>query len=173
MATLFSIGDDLRALMDLLDESGGEITPATHTTLEAWFAEVGRDQSNKLDGYACLIRQLEMEATAATAEKEQWAKKAQARENSAKRLKERLKLYMELSRQDKLQTSTGRIIALQNNGGLLPLELAPTIDPNKLAPAFQRVKVDVDTDAVRAVLEAGQELPFAKLGARGRHVRIR
>ena len=38
---------------------------------------------------------------------------------------------------------------------------------------IQNVTYKADDAAIRAALDAGQELPFAKLGERGTHLRVR
>jgi uncharacterized protein (UPF0335 family) len=173
MATLFEIGVELVALMDLLDETGGEITPNSQDALDEFFTEVGDQQKDKLQAYASLIRRLETEAATATAEAEQWQKKAQARTNSVKSLKDRLKLYLEMTGQKKVQTSKGYTIAIQANGGKVPLVIAEGTDPASLPDEFKRQRWEILTEAVREALESGQKLPFAALGVRGSHVRIR
>jgi hypothetical protein len=175
MADLFDIGDiaDIKALMDLLDETDGEITPESQDAMDAFFAEIEGNQGEKLQGYATLIRRMETEAAVAKAEAEQWDRKGDARANSARRLKDRLKLYLEVTGQKKVQTSRGYVIAIQANGGKVPLVIADGTDPKALPETFQRIRVEIDTDAVRETLESGGSLPFAALGERGSHIRIR
>ncbi len=168
MRPLFAIGDDLAAIYDLVDETGGELTP----DLEAWLAEIEHDEAAKCDAYVHLIKTAEMEAAAAKAEAEQWLARAAARTNFSKRLKERMKLYMEASGRTKIATATGRTLAIQANGGKVPMVLH-TDDTSLLPKEFTRVIVTPDNEKIREALESGAPLAFAHLEERGSHLRIR
>ncbi len=173
MATLFQIGEDLRALSDLLDERGGDVTEAdVAAAVDAWFQEVGDAQAEKLDRYVNLIRRQEMHAAAAKAEAEQYAAISAARDNEARRLKDRLKLFLELTGQQKVQTATGRSIWVQPNGGT-PLVTDPAIDPASIPDDLAKVTRTFDRDKVIEALKGGRGIPFARFGERGTHLRIR
>lgn len=66
MRPLYEITDDLRRMLDLADETGGELDAAA----AEYLATVEAEEAVKLDGYANLIRTLEMEEAAARAEAE-------------------------------------------------------------------------------------------------------
>lgn len=168
--TLFAIGDELRAVLDLVDESA-ELPPI----VEQWFAEIGDAEAEKLDAYAGLIRSLEGEAAVAKAEAEQFQAKAAARENAVKRLKDRVKLYLESTGRTKAVSKAGRTFAIQANGGKLPLVIDPAVKPEDLPREYQRITVGYDTEAIRDALEDGLEFPktFARLKPRGNHLRVR
>lgn len=171
MPKLFDIGADLLALSDLLDESNGEITPENEPILEAFFAELGNDQAVKLEGYVGLIKTLEGEAVVAKATAEQFAMKARSRESSVKRLKDRVKMYLEVTRQPKAVTEKGFTLAVRANGGKQPLDL-DDIRIEDLPVEFRKVSVVADTEKIREFLEAGGSLSFARLQPRGSHLRI-
>lgn len=171
---LFDIGADLQAWHNLLDETGGDISdPAVAAAIEAWFAEVARDEAVKLDGYCNLIKLLDSEAAVARAEAEEYAKRAQVRENRVKWLKNRMKDYLTATGRTKAQTATGRTVAVQKNGGKLPLAIDAAATPETVPVEYVRVVQSINTEAVRAALEAGQELAFAKLMPADYHLRIR
>ncbi len=172
--TLFNIGDDLIALEKLIDECDGDISdPQVEEAVTAWFAEIGGSQSAKVDGYINLIKRWDMQAAAAKSELEQYRKIAQVRENRIMRLKQRLKEHMEHTHQQKIETVSGRTVAIQNNGGLIPMEIDPDVNPQAIPEKFRRIVVELNTTAVRAALSAGETLPFARLGQRGTQLRIR
>lgn len=174
MPTLFEIADDLLALVALCDERDGDIDdPDAIAAVEAWFAELEKNQVAKLDGYIGLIRTWEMEEASAKAEAERWAKKAQVRGNRIARLKARLKEYLVATGQDKVTTAAGRTVALQKNGGVLPIGPAGWETTFSLDEYPQFAKKVPDTAAVRAALDNGAKLPFAEFGERGSHVRFR
>lgn len=172
--TLFQLGDDIRALDDLIEELGGDVSdPQVEAAWLAMAEQLTTDEAAKLDGYVNYIRTLEMEAVAAKAEAEQYAMKARTRENRVKWIKERLKQHLEATGRTKAETATKRAIAIQANGGKPPLILVDNLDPATLPDHLVIIRRTPDTDAIRAALEAGEPLPFASLGCRGTHLRIR
>lgn len=172
MPKLFDIGADLLALSDLLDESNGEITPENEPIIEAFFAELENDQAVKLDGYVGLIKTIEGEAVVAKATAEQFTMKARSRENAAKRLKDRVKMYLEATKQPKAVTEKGFTLAVTNNGGKQPLDV-DDVRIEDVPERFRKVTVTIDNEKIREAIEAGEELSFARLQPRGNHLRIR
>ncbi len=166
--TLFQIGDELRAILELVDETGGELPP----TLEQWFAEISQDEAAKIDSYYGLCKSLETEATVATAEAEQFQAKAKARTNAVKGLKDRMKLYLENQGRKEAVGTSGRKACVQANGGKVAMTMTVT-DPLQLPTAYQKITIVPDTEGIRSVLEGGGELEFAKLEPRGTHLRFR
>ena len=162
--TLLEISEDLLALMVALEESAGEVTPE----LEAWFDTLGTERDKKLDCYAALIREFELCSKARKEESDRMAALAQADANAARRLKDRLKLFLEVQRETRIDTARYRI-TLAKNGGALPVDVA--VKPEDL-PAYQKRTVVADIDALRKALEAGVEIGGARLKERGTHVRI-
>lgn len=174
--SLLEIGDDLRALNDLLDETGGEVRPEVEAAFASLADGIAREEATKLDGCVNYLRRLEMEAAAARAEAEQYTAHAVARENRMRRFKEFLRGYIESSGRTKAQTATGRTLAVQANGGVVPIRwLRDSIDPATLPDEWVVVKRTINTDAVRRALEERNPdaLAIATLEQRGRHLRIR
>lgn len=174
--TLFDIGDDLRALANLMDECDADaLSPEVDAALSHWFAELAADEGRKLDGYVGLIRTFEMEASAAKAEAEQYAMKARTRENRIARLKDRLKGYLEATGRKKVETETKRVLAIQANGGVQKLSIVSGVKPEDVPPEFQKVTVEIDTNRVREALSGTDPLAidFAWLEPRGTSLRIR
>jgi len=54
--TLFTIGDDLERLNELLDETTGDA--AQQELVAQWFEQLGDERDRKLDGYAALIAEM-------------------------------------------------------------------------------------------------------------------
>lgn len=180
MPSLFQIGDDFLALNELLAElepppdparSEGELNPA----MEELFKEIEGNQGVKLDGYVNLIRAVEGDAAVMEAEAAEYKMKGEARRNRAKFLKDRLYAYMIRTGQAKVQTDKGRVLSIQNNGGAQAVEydLLDQDDVAALPDRFKEVVVKIDTQAVKAALDAGESLDFAKLKPRGTHLRIK
>lgn len=167
---LWEIGHELQALSDLLDETNGEIPPEAEAIIDEWFKSVGEDQAIKLDGYVHLIKRLEGEAMQAGDVIKQFEAKAKSRRKSSERLKQRIKDYMEATRQAKLPTASGWEICIQKNGGKLPLCVVneEVTEEYKIQPP-----PEVDNGKIRDALEQGKELSFARFGDRGTQLRIR
>lgn len=179
-ASLFTIGDDFIALNDLLAEL--ELTPdparvegELNPLLEAMFAEVEGNQAAKCDGYINLIRAVEGDAAVMESEAAEYAAKGKARRGRAEFLKKQLYEYMIRTKQTKVQTDKGRVLSIQNNGGHpgVDYDLMDVDDVNALPDRFKEVKTTMDTQAVKAALDAGESLEFARLKPRGTHLRIK
>lgn len=176
--TLFDIGADLQAFDDLLNETDGEITSGeAEIALDAFFAELKTAQAEKLDGYGNLIRREESLAAAAKATAEQFLAKAKALENRAKSLKNRLLYFLNFTGQKKATSACGWQFTVCATGGATPLKMDEGITAdNALVDArFVRTVTTktIDTDAVRKALEAGEQIPWARLGERGVHLRVK
>jgi Gp157 protein len=173
--TLFQIGEEIQALHELLVESGGEITdPEAEAAIDNWLTETQLSLERKVDQYIWLIREFEGRADV----REQAAKalmaSAGADTNHAKRLKARLKAFLEICGLQKLQTKHFKL-SIQANGGVLPL-LIPSDwddDPANAPEAFQRRTIVLDRDAIREAIRNNEETFGAELGERGSHLRVR
>lgn len=170
---LFEIGEELRAWNELLDERDGDISdPEAAAAIERWFEELKGQEAAKLDAYCGLIRTWEAELAVATAERDQFARKAKSRENRIQWLKDRLRDYLLNSGDKKIETASGRTIRIQVNG-TKPLVIDPAITAADLPLQFVKVKVEIDTKAIRDALNSDETpLPFARLGDPGYHLRI-
>ena len=174
MPTLYAIGEDLLALDALLEERDGDITdPDVAAAIDAWAAELTANLAVKLDSCVGYIRTLEMEEAAAKAEAEQWQHKAASRAKRRDLFKARVKSILEATGQTKVTTATGRVVAVQANGGNPPVIYADPLDPAKVPDEYCIVRRTIDNAAVLAALKEGETLPFAHLGERGSHLRIR
>lgn len=176
MRPLFQISEDLARINAVLDECEGDLSRLGEAEAEftAFMDSVALEDGEKLDSLVNWTKQLEMEAVAARAEAEQYLAKSRAREGRAKRVKDAIKRRLEDLGQTRATTASGRIIAVQKNGGRAPLEIDEdhfTVD--EIDPAFIKMVRQVDPEKVRAALEAGEPLAFAKLGEIGTHLRVR
>lgn len=173
MPTLYEIGEDYKALEELLLEGGAELDAEAALAFDRLFADFATDEAAKAESYYRIIRKFEMEAAAAKAEAEQYAMMARVRANAAERLKARMKAHLEFTGRKEAVTASGKKFAIQANGGKLPLKIAEGLDVETLPAEFVRVIKSVDAEAVRAALEAGEDVKFATLEARGTHLRIK
>ena len=94
--------------------------------------------------------------------------------NNAKRLKHRVKLFLETHGLPKLQTEHFKL-AIQQNGGVVPLVVPGDWkeDPANAPEAFQRRVIELDNEAIREAIRNDEETHGAHLGERGNHLRIR
>jgi hypothetical protein len=154
---LFDISEDLLALADLLEEQDGDITE-TEAAFDAWFAQLGSERDQKLDGYAWLISTLESDAETLKSEIERIRARKSAFENKAKGLKARLEAFLKIQGIEKIQT-TRHTFALQKPGGKPKFILADLFaeHPEELPEGFRRVKFEADLNAIREAVETDPE----------------
>ncbi|HEX9995904.1 MAG TPA: siphovirus Gp157 family protein [Abditibacterium sp.] len=170
--TLFQISDDLRALEEILVESGGDISdPATEAALEAFFAELGEARDQKVDNIAALIREWETRAKSRRDEAARMTELARVDENAAKRLKIRLAQFFEAHDLKRIDTPRFRV-SLAGIGGKTPLVFADNFDASRLPTELQRVVIEPDKEGLRELLESGGGVIGVTLGERGKSLRI-
>ncbi len=171
--TLYAIGEDLLALEELLTELGGDVSDAElEAAIDAWFGALGAERDQKLDSYAALIREMEARAAARREEARRLTALAQVDDNAAKRLKARLLWFFQQHRIDEAIDTPRFRLKKCRAGGKLPLVLDPAAQPEDVEERFRQVTFSFDGDAVRAALDAGEELSFARYGERTEYVRI-
>lgn len=172
--SLFALAEDVRALDALIEDLGGDVTdPQVRAAWEAMQRELGLNEGSKLDGYVNWLRQLEMEASAAREEAERYLAKARSRQNRIEWLKGNLKSYLQATGRMRVETSTRRVIAIQANGGNVPIIIDDNLDPSLIPDELAIVRRTPDMEAIRKRLANGERLEFARLGERGMHLRVR
>lgn len=171
--TLWEIGDDMEALDALLEELGGDVSDEqVEAAIEAWFRENEANLAAKADGYCALIQRLKAVAAARKEEAERLEKRAKAGENNAKRLADRLKMFMSLHGLKKLDTAR-YTVSVVANGGAPPVEIDPGAKiPDDLTRVIPEQR-EPDKKAIVAALQAGREVPGVRLGERGTRLAIR
>lgn len=172
--TLYQIADDLRALGDLLAETHGVVSAESEAAFAAFEREIETDLVAKVDAYCALIREMEQRASVRLVESTRLRKLADSDNAAADRLRERLRLTLEMIGAPKVNTPRFRV-AVQRNGGAAPLQVAPWVAeaPERIPERFREPLWKVRSDLIREALEAGEALDFANLGERGRRLDIR
>lgn len=169
--TLFNISDDISELTNLLDEiEDNDIE--SEQLITSWLENLGEERDRKLDNYAALIAELEAKAEVRKKEAQRLAKLAASDEKKAAMLKERLKSFFEVNKLKTVETARYKL-TLTKSGGKPPLILDDAISPTDLPKKFQKIQIEPDKTAIRAALDAGEELDFAHLGDRTSSIRIR
>ena len=161
MSSLYELTGEFQALYELaLDENDPQ---AFLDTLEGLKGEL----EAKSAGYVHVIKQLTMEADECEKVIEAFNAKKQTRLNSVKRMKEALINAMDAA--DVSEIKAGEYsLKIANNGGVQPLKI-----DGEVPDSFTKVTVQPDNDLIRKALKEGQELGFAHLEPRGRHLNIK
>jgi hypothetical protein len=175
MPTLFQIAEEIIALHNLLSDCGGEITDTeAEAAIDEWLAETNASLETKVDSYCWLIREFEGRADV----REQAAKALMAIAgtdgNHVERLKARLKNYLEMCGVSKLETPHFKL-NIQKSGGSVALIVPPAweADPASAPEAFHKIKIELNTSAIREAIRNDEETHGAHLAERGTHLRIR
>lgn len=171
MATLIEISQELIELAQQLDETDGDLDALVEAWLTALLDQTTEQRDQKLDNYASYITELETRAQVRKAEAQRLTDRARVDENRAKWLKSRLQWFFEQHGLKTVETARYRL-TLARNGGKAPL----IVDEDKILPTQLPVRfqsVDFNHGAIREALEAGESLPFARLGERGQSIRIK
>jgi hypothetical protein len=155
----------------LMDELGGDVSdPQVEAAIEAWVGDLLDAEGAKLDGAIGYVSQMAMESEAARREAAEWVDRAVTRERRAERIKAALVAHLLRTGRSKVVTPAGRTLAAVKNSD------APLLcgdDPTEVPERFRKVVVTVNRAAVKAALKAGEDVPFAALGERGHHLRVR
>lgn len=160
MSSLYDIESDFLALYELATTEGDE--QAFLDTLEALKGEL----EVKAGGYVHVIKQLEMEVDECDKVIDAFKAKKATRTNNVKRMKEALMQAMDIAGVDKLPAGE-YTLKIARNGGVQPLVLGDVPDN------YMKVKLEPDTDKIRKALNDGEDLSFAHLEERGRHLNIK
>lgn len=168
MPTLYELGTEWARLETALIEAEGEMTP----DVEAALAALGDLERDKIDAYQHIVANLDAHAKACHEEAERLRAKSDVARNAARRLKDHLLAYMQARGVEAIQGDRWRACATKN-GGKPPLTVL--VEPEQLPASYQRVKVEPDTDALRAGLEQADPaaVAVARLEPRGVHLRFR
>lgn len=172
MRPLYLIESDVLQLDALLDDCEGDLSKA-EPGIQQWFDALGDEVLTKTDAVIDYCRQLRVEAEGAKAEAARWQAACVTRNLKADRIEGALLAFLDRHGYRSLSTATGRKITIAGNGGKRPVVFEEVINPEYIEPRFRLVRTEIDREAVRAALEAGEQLPFAKLGERGFHMRIK
>ena len=161
MSSLYDLTGEFKELYELATNE--EDQQAFLDTLEGLKGEL----EVKAGGYVHVIKQLTMEAEECDKVIEAFSAKKSARLNNVKRMKEALLNAMDAADLDTLKANEFTL-KIANNGGVRPLKITGDVPDS-----FSKVIVQPDNDRIRKALVEGQELDFAHLEPRGRHLNIK
>lgn len=172
---LLELTKGAKALEELIEghlEANGNLD-GVEAIIDAWSHETDDAIEAKYEAIARLYRQWNAIAEAQKAEAKHLAAKAKANEARAERLKSWAALCM--SAEGVASRVAGPYtFAIVSNGGAAPLVLASE-DPAKFPERYRRTKVELDKDAIKSGIDAGNEdiADLARYGERGRSLRIK
>ena len=174
MPTLIDISAELLALNDALDALDGDSEQQTEE-LYAWFTELLEDateaRNRKLDNYAALITELEARAEIRKQEAKRLTDRARVDSNRAASLKMMLQEFFACHDLKSVETARYKL-TLASNGGKAPLIVDDEFVLD-LPDEYLEWSAEPDRAKIRAALEAGEVLTFARLGERGQSMRIK
>lgn len=172
--SLFELTTEAIAIDELLEQMGGEIPDEEiEAAIDQMLAEHTNDLNAKIDGYVELINKYDWYADVRRSEAERYEELTRDAERKSDKLRERLKHFFERTGREKPIETARHKVSLVNNGGRLPLVIR--CDPAELPEPFRRTvsTYKANQEAIRAALEAGEKLPFAQFGERGKSLRIK
>ncbi len=162
MSNIYELTSNYDHLLNMLyDEDVDE--QAILDTLES----IEGDIEDKADGYAKIIKELEMQSNARKIEAKRLMESARVLDNRIKMLKSNLFNCMKFTGKTKFTTNLFSFNIVKN-GGKQPL----TIDRD-VPKEYTKTITENDTDKIRKALENGENLPFAHLEPRSERLSIR
>lgn len=161
MATLYDIKGEFLALYELALQEDDE--QAFLDTLESLKGEL----EVKAEGYAHVIKQLEMEEAECDRVQKAFQGKREQRTKSIKRMKEAIISALDVAGMEEISAGDYKF-KIAKNGGVQPLKIDGEVPDN-----FTKIEVKPDNELIRKALNEGQDLEFAHLEPRGRHLNIK
>ena len=166
--SLYHISTEMQSILDAMLD-GGVDSPQAMAAMDQHLQGLEVALESKADAYAGVIRELELRATARTEEVKRIRALADADATLAQRLRERLRDVMAATGMTRIDTPRFRL-SVVGNGGRQPLLIA---DPEAIPPLFIRNVPEINREAIRLALDAGQEVPGCSLAPRGSRLSIK
>lgn len=165
MSSLYELTNEYRYLMTLFEDPETE-EEVLLTTLDSVKAEI----EVKAEGYIKVMRMLEAEQKALETEAKFYSDKASTIKNNISRMKKALcEALIDTGHDTKEGLKAGNFtLKVAGNGGVQPMEITGEVPDN-----YQKIIYEADKDKIRKALENGEELSFAELLPRGKHLSIK
>lgn len=173
--SLWEISADMQALDELLFEADGEISDEEmEAAIDAWLQENADNLTQKLDGYCAVIAEREALAELRVREGRRLIALANSDLHKTTALRLRLKSFFEAHGMTKYETGRHKF-TVAKNGGQQPIIIQPDwlVEPARAPERFHKVTIELDKDAIRSALLAGEEVEACVLDERGTHLRIK
>lgn len=169
MATLYEISSELAAIVAMIDEAGGEITPEVERQLDA----LNGDLATKVERLDRWRRNLESDAVAITSEVGRLRFMSDVVGRRLDWLKSFIRRGMDMAGVRKLGGATWGVTVCNNSQASVTVDA--TVDVDELPAKFRTETrtVTVDRQAILAAHEAGEKLPKGITVNRGQHARFK
>lgn len=162
MGTLFELATDMEVLYEMATDP--DVDPqALADTIEGVMGML----EDKAASCVYVMKRLEMEQEKALEVSREFTAKATIRGNNIKRIKEAIMSTMDRLGLKELDAGN-YTIKVQKNGGKEPLVITGEV-PDK----FKKVIYEDDKELIRKALTDGENLEFAHLEPRGKHIVIK
>lgn len=157
MANLYQIQGAFAALLAEIEEAGGELTPET----EAALALNDADFASKAESYAQAIANYDADARAFVAEINRLQARRAAAENTADRLRERLRAALIARGGQAVEVGTFRLSLRKSTA-------VDVVDAKALPSKFKAMEYveKIDKKAIGEAIKSGEEIPGARLDVR-------
>jgi hypothetical protein len=152
--TLMRITADLKAVLDLIDQEQGELTPV----LENWLTDISNNLTHKVDAYKGRLDQIKLLA-------EECRKRAQDAQRAAQRLE-----HVQTALEDRIKEAMLNLGTMELKGSEWRYKLTPSVGRLELNEALvpKEFKVttiveSADKAKIRAAIESGEVVPGAEI----------
>ena len=171
---LYELTEQQQQLISALESITEQDAPDAEAAqiVESALAQIEGEIEAKFEACAKVVRQYEALADAREQEAQHLRARAGMARRNAARLKDWMMLAMESSGKRKVEAGA-HTISLVANGGKLPLIIDETVTPETVDATYVVTQLSFDKTAIAADLEAGENIPWAKFGERGQHVRVK
>ena len=163
--TLYELKQAEQSILDLIDESNGEISPEFERRLD----ELAANINDKLNSYGFLLQQWSGQEAMVAAEIQRLQTHQRKFAEAARRLKDNLKQTMETTGTRKLSSPFFTASICKN---IMP---TTTYEGNieDLPDWAKRITVEIDKKAIALKAKAGEPLPSGVTVEHGTHLRIK
>lgn len=151
MVKLYDLAIEYAEIGDAIDDADGELTPEIEARLDALSVSL----EAKVDSCCALIREWSLTAEAIREEERRLKARRDALDNRAARLREYVTSCLDMAGRRKVTSSRFTASVRESRGAV------SVTDIERLPAAFKFQRVDVDKRALRAALDAGEEVPGA------------
>lgn len=155
---LYDISAEIRAVFEHIAEQEGEFTAEDEAALD----ELCPALEDKIARYLEIAAEDEAYADALKAEADRIMRRAQVKQNAARRLRGRVRDALLTSGIDKVDAGTFRVSLRK------PRESVEVVDTEALPADFTKTTTTADKRAIGEALKAGREVPGARL-VQGEH----
>ena len=158
MNTLYELTGQYAELLSAI-ESGEVPEEAISDTLEA----LGGELDEKIDSVACIVKQLDGEATNIKAEKAALAERQSVKERQRDRLKDYIRQAMQLAGKKKVETSRNCVSVGKAQPKAVITNLDALKSRNDIWKPYDYRETNVDKTSLKTLLQAGEQIPGASL----------